>query len=197
MNGLIHFPHLTRHFKTAAKETNAKPQLVVSDDALTILPRTTETITASVDQLSELNTTGTATPLERVTEIASLLICHSMSTIFDKKVANTTESPESIKKDTQIAEFFIVTPEQSNYIKQVDMAVLSMIPEGDPNLTACLNDILRTNKAEQQNLTYWFLLLKIPANLKITPIQLRNPQKINRTEKERRTLRAKQHGNPN
>ena len=31
-----------------------------------------------------------------------------------------------------------------------------MIPEADPHLSAYLNEILRTNKPEQQSITFWF-----------------------------------------
>ena len=62
--------------------------------------------------------------------------------------------PYGIKKHTQIAEFSVVTPEQSKHIKPVDTAILSMIPQGDPDLTAYLNELLRTNKSEQQNNTF-------------------------------------------
>ena len=96
----------------------------------------------------------------KFTETASVLISHSMSTIFDKRIAvrvsNTTESPYLIKKQTQIAELSVVTPEQSKHIKPVDMAILRMIPLGDPDLTAYLNKLLRTNKLEQQDNTFWF-----------------------------------------
>ena len=98
--------------------------------------------------------------LEKFTETASLLIPHSVSTIIDKRIAvrvtNTTESPYLIKNHTQIADFSVVTPEQSKHIKPVDMAILSMIPQGDLDLTASLNELLRTNKREQQNDTFWF-----------------------------------------
>ena len=63
-----------------------------------------------------------------------------MSTIIDKRIAvrvtNTTESPYLIRKHTQIKELSVVTPEQSKHNKPVDMAVLSMIPQVDPDLTA-------------------------------------------------------------
>ena len=72
-----------------------------------------------------------------------------MSTIFDKRIAvrvtNTTESPYLIKKHKQIAKFSVVTPEESKHIKPVGMAILSMVPQGDPDLTAYLNELLRTN----------------------------------------------------
>ena len=82
-----------------------------------------------------------------------------MSTKIDKTIAvnvtNTTESPYLIKKNTQIAEFAVVTAEQFKHIKPVDTAVLSMIPQGAPDLTAYLNDILRLNKPKQPNNTFW------------------------------------------
>ena len=157
-HGLTHFPHLTMQFKTASKETTTKPQSVITDDALTVPPTATKTITVFVDHPSKWNTTGTVTPLEKFTETASLLISHSTSTIIDKKIAvrvtNTTESPYLIKKHTQIAEFSVVTPERSRHIKPVDMAILSMIPQGDFDLTVYLNELLITNKPEQQNNTF-------------------------------------------
>ena len=49
------------------------------------------------------------------------------------------------------------------------MAILIMIPHGNPDLTAYLNELLRTNKPEQQNNTFWFPNLKILESLRITP----------------------------
>ena len=83
-----------------------------------------------------------------------------MSTLIDRKlavrVANTTETPYLTKRNTQVAEFSAVTPEQSKFIKQVDMAILNMIQEGDPDLTDYLNEPLRRNKPEQESNTFWF-----------------------------------------
>ena len=159
-HGLIHFPHLTLQVKTASSEITRKPQPVITDEALNIPPTTTKTITAFIDYPSKWNTTGTVTPLRKFTETASLVISHSMSTIIDKRIAvrvtKTTESPYLIKKHTQIAEFSVVTPEQSKHIKPLDMAILSMIPQGDTDLTAYLNELLRTNKPEQQDNMFWF-----------------------------------------
>ena len=118
------------------------------------------------------------TPVEKFTQAASLIIYHSMSTIIDRKIAvrvtNTTESPYTINKSTQIAEFSVVTPEQSKFIKHVDMAVLSMISEGDPDLVTYLTELLRTNKSDQKNNTFWFPTPENPGNTEDhTPIQTR------------------------
>ena len=114
----------------------------------------------------------------KFTETASVIISHSMSTIIDRKIAvrvtNTTESHYTINKDTQIAEFSVFTPEQSKFIKPVDMAALSMIPEGDPDLITYLTELLRTDKPDQQTNTFWFPTPENPGNTKEhTPIQTR------------------------
>ena len=177
-HGLIHFPHLTMQVKSASSQASAKPQPVLIHDSITIPQMTTKTFTAFVDHSSEWKTTGTVTPVEKFTEAASLIISHSMSTIIDRKIAvrvtNTTESPYTINNNTQIAEFSVVTPEQSKFNKPVDMAIVSMIREGHPNLVTYLTELLRTNKPEQQNNTFWFPTPKNPGNTEDhTPIQTR------------------------
>ena len=177
-HGLIHFPHLTMQVKSASSQASAKPQLVLIHDSITIPQMTMKTITAFVDHSSEWNTTGTVTPVENFTEAASLTISHSMSTINDRKIAvrvtNTTEPPYAINKNTQIAEFSVLTPEQSKFLKPVDTAILSMIPEGDPDLVTYLTELLRTNEADQQHNTFWFPTPENPGNTEDhTPVQTR------------------------
>ena len=116
-HGLIHFPHLTMQVKSASSQASAKPQPVLIHESITIPQMTTKTITAFVDHSSERNSSSTVTPVEKFTEAASLIISQSMSTIIDRKIAvrvtNTTESPYTINKNTQIAEVSVLTPEQS------------------------------------------------------------------------------------
>ena len=69
-----------------------------------------------------------------------------------------------MNKNTKIAEFSVVTPEQSNYIKPVDTAILIMIPEGDADVVTYLAELLRTNESDQQNNTFWFPTPKNPGN---------------------------------
>ena len=108
----------------------------------------------------------------------SLVKSHSIPTIFDRKIAvrvtNTTESTNTINKNTQFADFFVVTTEQSKFIKTVDTALLIMIPEGDPDLTIYLNELPRLNKPDRKNDTFWFRTPANPGNIEdYTPIQTR------------------------
>ena len=115
-----------------------------------------------------------------------------MSTIIDKRIAvrvtNTTESPYLIKKHIQIAEFSVVAPEQSKQNKPVDMAILSLIPQGGPDLTAYLNELFGTNKSEQQNNTFRFPTPENPGKPEDhTPIQTRSLKELNEL-KDRKKL---------
>ena len=82
--------------KNAAIETSTKPQPVLIQDNTKVPPMTTITITLFVDHLSGWHTTRTVTPVGNITETASPLIPHSISTIIDKtiavKITNITES---------------------------------------------------------------------------------------------------------
>ena len=60
------------------------------------------------------------------------------------------------------------------------MAILSMIPPGDPDLTAYLNELLSTDKPEQQNKTFWFPTPESPGKPEDhTPIQTRILKELN------------------
>ena len=143
-HGLTHFPHLTMPVKSASNGMSAKIQAVLIHDSITVPPLRTKTITAFVDRLSESNTTGTVTPVEKLKKTESLIMSHSISTIIDRNVAvrvtNTMESLYTINKNREIADFSVVTPEQSKFFKPVDTAILSKIPEGEGDLITYLTE---------------------------------------------------------
>ena len=60
------------------------------------------------------------------------------------------------------------------------MAILSMIPQDDPDLTVYLDELLRTNKPEQQVNTFWFPTPENPGKPEDhTPIQTRILKELN------------------
>ena len=190
-HGLIHFPHLTMQVKSALSQTSAKSPAVLIHDNITIPQMTTKTSTAFVNHVSEWNTTGTVTPVQKLTETASLIKSHSMSTIIGRKIAvrviNTTESPYTINKNTQIAEFSVVTPGQSKFIKPVDMAILSMIPKGDPDLITYLTELLRTKRPVQETILSGFRHPEKPSNTEdYTPIQTRTLRKLRELQQKQK-----------
>ena len=99
-HGHIDFPHLIMQVKSASNGMSTKPQFVFIHDSITVPPMTTKTIFEFVEHSSEWNKTETVTRMEKITEAASLIISHSISTINDIKIAvrvtNTTESSNTI-----------------------------------------------------------------------------------------------------
>ena len=54
-----------------------------------------------------------------------------------------------------------------------------MIPDGDPDLTTYLNELLRTNKPEQPNNTFWFPIPKKAGKTEVhTSMQRRIPTEL-------------------
>ena len=87
---------------------------------------------------------------------------------------NHTQQAYTINKNTQVADFSVVAPQQSKFIKPVDTAIHCMIPEGDPDLITYLTELLRTNKPDQQNNTFRFPTHENPGNIEDhTPIKTR------------------------
>ena len=164
--------------RIASSRTSAKPPAVLLHDNIIVPPKRKETITVFVDHLSEWNTTGTVTQVEKFAEAASLIISPSLATVIDRKIAigvtNTTELPYTINRNTQIADFSVITQEQSRFFKRVDTAILGMIPQDDPDLITYLSELLRTNKPDQQNNSFSFPTPENPGNREdLTPIRTR------------------------
>ena len=157
-NGFSHFSQFTMQVKSANSVKKAKSPPVLSDNNLNILPMTTKTITAFVDHPSFETQRLLWFHYKKITETAVLPNSFSMSAITDKKlpmkVTNTTKLSDTVRKKTEITEFSVVTLEQSQLNKQVDTAILSMIPQGYSELTTYLIELPKTNKPEQQSSTF-------------------------------------------
>ena len=98
-HGLIHFPHLTMEVKSASSGTTAELQVILIHDSITVPPVITKTITAFVDHLSEWNTTGTVTPMEKFTEVASLIISYSISKKIDYLFDRASQNEQTISTE--------------------------------------------------------------------------------------------------
>ena len=142
-HGLIHLPHLANASQKQCEGSKCQTPTSAYPWKHNSTTNDKKKTTDFADHPSERHTAGTVTPVGKLTEAVSLLICYSISTTKDQNTAveitNTTESPFSIKKNTQIAEISVVTPEQIKFIKPVDTAILSMIPEGHLDQTNYLS----------------------------------------------------------
>ena len=174
---LLHFPHLSMQAKTADEWKTTKPQAVTVPEDNAVQPMTTNAISAYANHPSQFKTTGLTTPVKQYPETATLLISHSM--LIEKenptRVTNVGDSPYTLKKNTQVADFKLLTSKQSKFIKPVDTAILQMLPSDDPDLTPYLNELLKSNKQESQETNFWFPTPENPGDIEEhSPIQSRD-----------------------
>ena len=133
--GLLHFPHLTYSIETDEYTRNRRLYKVQIKNPLTIPPETTQTITAYTDISSIIDTTGVINPATNHCSSDPLVVASSISTATNRKidvrVNNTTPTPYTIKKNTTIAEFKIMSPEEAKELRPLNTAALKGLTEDD------------------------------------------------------------------
>ena len=176
--GLLHFPHLTYSIETDEYTRNRKLYKVQIKNPLTIPPETTQTITGSTDIPSNVDTTGVINPL---------VVASSISTASNRKidirVTNTTPTPYTIKRNTTIAEFKILSPEEAKELKPLNTAALKLLAEDDSeDAMIYINELLKTPEKPSHNQNFWFPTPDHPGDAAThTPIQKPNSPRNQRT----------------
>ena len=108
-----------------------------------------------------------------------LLICPAISSTQNNKhrvqISNFLDHPYTLKKGTHIANFSILTPEQTKHIRPVNpTSVRHLLSNSHDDAIHYINSLLKTSKPDEVNETYWF---PTPQNLgnekEHTPIQTR------------------------
>ena len=111
--GLIHFPYLSMQMKIQPEPKPYKEQAVTIPKEVTIPPETTRSLSAIIPKIGEWEMTGVITPREQFTGDNKLLVTNSLSSTqanrITIKVTNTTTAPYTLKKNTTVADFAIMT----------------------------------------------------------------------------------------
>ena len=107
-----------------------------------------------------------------------LLICPCSSTQNNKhmvQISNFLDHTYIIKKGTHMANFSILTPEQTKHNRPVNpTSVPHLLNSNHDDAIHYINSLLKTSKRDQVNETYWFPTPQNPGNEKEhTPIQTR------------------------
>ena len=146
---------------------------------LTIPPETTQTITAYTDISSTIDTTGVINPATNHCSGDPLVVASSISTasnrIIDVRVTNTTPTPYTIKKNTTVAEFEIMSPEEAKELKPLNTAALKVLTEDhSEDAIIYINELLKTSDKPSGNHNFWFPTSDNPGDPNThTPIQSR------------------------
>ena len=91
------------------------------------------------------------------------------------QISNFLDHPYTQKKGTHIANFSILTPEQTKHIRPVNpTSVRHLLNNSHYDAIHYTNSLLKTSKIDKVNETYWFPTPQNPGNEKEqTPIQTR------------------------
>ena len=91
------------------------------------------------------------------------------------QISNFLDHPYTLKKGTHMANFSILTPEQTKHIRPVNpTSVRHLLNNIHDDAIHYINSLLKTRKTDEVNETYWFPTPKNPGNEKEhTPIQAR------------------------
>ena len=159
--GLLHFPHLKYLIQTDEYTRNRKLYKVQVKNPLTIQPETTQTITTYTDISSTIDTTGVINPATNHCSGDPLVVGSSISSASNRKidvrVANTTSTPYTMKKNTTIAEFKIMSPEEAKELKSLNTAALEVLTEDDSeDAIVYINELLNTSDKPSNSQNFWF-----------------------------------------
>ena len=91
------------------------------------------------------------------------------------QISNFLDHPYTLKEGTQIANFSILTPEQTKHIRPVNpTSKRHLLNNSHDNAIHYINSLLKTSKNDEVNEAYWFPTLQNPGNEKEhTTIQTR------------------------
>ena len=89
------------------------------------------------------------------------------------QISNFIDHPYTLKKRTHIANFSILTPEQTKHIRPVNpTSARHLLNNSHDDAIHYINNLLKTSKTDEVNETYWFPTSQNPGNeKKHTPIQ--------------------------
>ena len=106
-----------------------------------------------------------------------LLMCPAFLSTQNNKhivqISNFLDHPYTLKKGTHMANFSILTPEQTKHIRPVNpTSVRHLLNHNHDDAIHYINSLLKTSKPDEVNETYWFPAPQNPGNQEEhTPIQ--------------------------
>ena len=178
--GILKFPFFSMQLKN---ENRTYPNVFepILKPAETILqPRKRSTIRVKSQIYTDNEATGINQPSPLLENDEDLLICPALSSTQNNKhlvqISKFLDHPYTVKKGTQIANFSILTPEQTKPIRPVNpVSVRHLLNNNHDDAIYYINSLLKTSKTDELKETYWFPTPQNPGKEREhTPIQTRN-----------------------
>ena len=175
--GILNFPFFSMQLMN---EDRAYPNIIepILNPAETLLqPGKRTTIWVKSQIYTDTEATGIIQPSPLLKNDENLLICPALSStqnnIHMVQISNFLDHSYTLKKGTHIANFSILTPEQTKHIRPVNpTSVRHLLNNEHDGAIHYINSLLKTSKTDEFNENYWFATPQNPGNEKEhAPIQ--------------------------
>ena len=177
--GILNFPSFSMQLKNDDRTYPNILEPILNPVETTLQPGKRTTIWVKSQIYTDNEATGIIQPSPLLENNEDFLICPDLSSTQKNKhmvqISNFLDHPYTLKKGTHIANFSILTPEQTKHIRPVNpTSVRHLLNYNHDDAIHYINSLLKTSKDNEVNKTYWFPTPQNPGNEKEhTPIQTR------------------------
>ena len=177
--GILNFPFFSMQMKNEDRTYPNVIEPILSPVDTILQPGKRTTIYVKSQIYTENEATGIIQSSPLLENDEDILICPAISSTQNNKhmvqISNFLDDPNTLKKGTHIANFSILTPEQTKHIRPVNLtSVRQLLNNNHDDAIHYINSPLKTSKTDEVNQTYWFPTPQNPGNEKEhTPIQTR------------------------
>ena len=177
--GILNFPFFSMQLKNEDRTYPNVIEPILNPVKTTLQPGKRTTIWVKSQIYTDNEATGIIQPSPLLENDEDLLICPALSSTQNNKhmvqISNFLDHPHTLKKGTHIANFAILTPEQTKHIRPVNpTSVRHLLNNSHDDANHYTNSLPKTSKNDEVNETYWFPTPQNPGNEKEhTPIQTR------------------------
>ena len=163
------------------KYTNVMEPICIRED-VTILPiphNDRHSVLMASQLYEDTTVTGILQPSNTPTDDGDIAFCAALVTLTNGQLSvhlnNFTDSPYTLKRDTQVAIFTVRTPEQSNFVKPIDpVTTWHLLQDNPENAAYYASSLIKSTKSEDFKENYWFPTPEDPGDhQQHTPIQKR------------------------
>ena len=176
---ILNFPFFSMQLKNEDRTYPNVLEPILNPVKTTLQPGKRTTIWVKSEIYTDNEATGIIQPSPLLENDEDLLICPALSSAQNNKymvqTSNFLDQPYTLKNGTHIANFSILTPQQTKHFRPVSpTSVRHLLNNSHDDAIHYRNNLLKTTKDNKVNETYWFPTPQNPGNEKEhTPIQTR------------------------
>ena len=177
--GILNFPFFSMKLKNEDRTYPNVIEPTINSAEIILQPGKRTTVWVKPQIYTETEAAGIIQPSPFLENDEDLLICPVISSTRNNKhmvqISNFLDHPCTLKKGTHIANFSILTPEQTKHIRPVNpTSVRHLLNNNHDDAIHYIKSLLKKSKTNEVNETYWFPTPQNPGNEKEhTPIQTR------------------------